>query len=226
MSQRIPGIPNPDARIDTIVENAEKIFPGDLIYYYQVVMKHARNLRNEYHNFRHMFYVMWACHQGCLYHRERLLPRDIRNIHIAALFHDFDHSGRTGHDDLEITRALRALRKHLHAEDASDAPAIEEMICATQFPYKTDGVELSLSAQILRDADMSQTFSVSWIQQVVFGLGEEMGQEPRQMLVMQPGFLRSIRFLTPWGQEAFPQSLIDAKIEESQGLLRLLDVQV
>ncbi len=217
------AIPNPQATIASIVKNEDRIFPGDLAHYFRVVMGHARNLENPYHNFRHMFHVLWQCHQGCLYHRAQMLPREIREVHVAAIFHDFDHSGRTGHDDLEIERALRGLRKHLEGNDEMSLLSIERMIRATEFPYKVTGELLSLGAQILRDADISQSLNSVWIQQIIFGLGEEMGKSPREMLVMQGGFMRNIRFLTAWGQEAFPQAAIDAKIAEAQELLAILD---
>ncbi len=220
------GTMNPQVTIGEIVENVEGIFSGNLIYYYQVVLKHARNLRNDYHNFRHMFHVMWACYQGCLYHQDELSPGQIRNILIAAIFHDFNHSGRTGDDDLEIERALRRLRMYIHDSDRASLSGIEGMIRATQFPYQVMDVELPLGALILRDADMSQTFSVAWFQQVILGLGEEMGMGHEQMLAMQPGFIRSVKFLTAWGKETFSQAVVEKKAKEAEKLLELLNAPI
>jgi probable HAF family extracellular repeat protein len=41
---------------------------------------------------------------------------------------------------------------------------------ATQYPYVVDGEVIDLCGKIIRDADMGQTFSVAWIQQVLIGL--------------------------------------------------------
>jgi hypothetical protein len=208
--------------IAQIVRNDEQLFPGDLKHYLRVTVQHARNLNNPYHNFRHLFHVLYMVHQACWFHRSDLLPREIRNMHIAAIFHDFDHSGRTGHDDLEIARAVRALNRYIHEDDALAYPHIAKLIEATQFPYRTPSQHLSLDAQILRDADMSQVFHTAWLQQILFGLGAEMNMTPVQMLAAQPAFLETLSFSTPWAHATFPPSLIREKINESRELLALL----
>ncbi|MDP3954167.1 MAG: hypothetical protein Q8Q06_01980 [bacterium] len=144
-------------------------------------------------------------------------------ILIAALFHDFDHSGRVGQDDLEIERAVRGLRANILGIDKYFQNDIEHLIRATEFPYKVPSSELTLEAQILRDADLSQALSVAWIQQVVFGLAEEMRKTPLEILKMQEGFLSNLKFSTDWAKQAFTQESIELKIEESRELLEILE---
>ena len=36
-----------------------------------------------------MLHVTWLCYQAADFYRDRLTPRQIRNLLIAALFHDF-----------------------------------------------------------------------------------------------------------------------------------------
>lgn len=138
------------------------------------------------------------------------------------MFHDFDHPGRTGNDDLNIIIALRGLRKHLLPEDEEMWVVIESLIQATEFPHRTPSHELSLLAQILRDADMSQALSVAWIQQIIFGLAVEMNMTPRKVLEMQSVFLGSLKFSTAWANTQFPPQVIDDKIQEAKGLLECL----
>ena len=64
-----------------------------------------------------MLHVTWLCHQACEFYASELTNRQKRDLLIAALFHDFDHSGMMGEDDLNIARALRALDKHLSEDD-------------------------------------------------------------------------------------------------------------
>jgi len=46
-----------------IIANDEKLYEGDLIYYFQVLFLKANNLYNPYHNFRHMSHVSGSATQ-------------------------------------------------------------------------------------------------------------------------------------------------------------------
>ena len=147
----------------------------------------------------------------------------MRNLLIASLFHDFDHSGTMGDDDLNIIKAIRGLEKHIVLADKSSLEEIKGIIRATQYPYDVASDKLNLSGQIIRDADLSQAFSVAWIQQVIFGLAAEWGKKPIEVLGSQTPFLKSLRLHTKWAQIQFPQETIDGKIQEVQELLELLN---
>jgi hypothetical protein len=60
-----------------------------------------------------MLHVTWLCYQAAEFYRDRLTQRQIRNLLIAALFHDFDHPGHPhpGADDpdrINIGRSIAA----------------------------------------------------------------------------------------------------------------------
>jgi len=208
--------------IPDIIKNLDGLYEGNLRHYLRVTMMYAKNLQNPYHNFRHVFHVVWLCYTACLFYGTKLTPREMRNLLIAAMFHDFDHPGKTGNDDLNIEIAIRGLRKHLAQEDVGHLSDIEALIRPTQFPYVIDVSTLSLSGQILRDADASQAFSVAWVQQIVFGLAEEMGTTPHNVFAMQEGFLTGLHFATEWGCETFTQKIIDEKVEEAKGYMGII----
>lgn len=205
-----------------IVRNDDGMYEGNLVHYFRVLWNFAQNLRNPYHNFRHILHVMYLCWCACRFYSDSLTPRQMRNLLIAALFHDFDHPGNKGHDDLNIARAVRGLRKHLLSEDEPHVEDIVALIQATEYPYTVDSKYLELSALILRDADMGQAFSVAWIQQVVFGLSAEWSMTPTQLMEMQPKFIGGIRFHTEWGRETFSQADLQSKIREAEELLEIL----
>ena len=151
----------------------------------------------------------------------------MRILLIAALFHDFDHTGRphageTDPDGINIEIAIAGLRRHLAPDDSALMPQIEALIDATHFPYKIDSEKLDLLGKIIRDADLAQALSPVWIQQVVIGLARESGVNPLAMLEAQSSFLATLRFNTQWAQQLFSQELIDAKIVEAEKLRRLL----
>ena len=177
-----------------------------------------------------MLHVLWLCHQACRYYHNQLTPRQMRNLLIAALFHDFDHPGHPlpNEDDpdrINIPIAIAGLRRYIMPADRSFLSQIEALIEATHYPYKIGSDKLDLPGQIIRDADLAQALSPAWIQQVVFGLAQEWEVSPLEVLKGQRPFLAGLSFSTAWAQEIFPQDLIQAKIEEVEQLLRLLKTE-
>ena len=76
-----------------IIGNEENLYEGNLILYFRILFYNSTNLKNPYHNFRHTLHVLWLCQKACRYYQKKLTPRQMRNLLIAALFHDFDHPG-------------------------------------------------------------------------------------------------------------------------------------
>ena len=210
-----------------VIRNDRNLYDGDLTHYFRALFFHGQNLRHPYHNLRHMLHVLWLCYQAVLYYILQigvpLTRRQMRNLFIGAMFHDFDHSGQFGNDDLNIERAVRGLRKHIHPMDEEHIEDIIAIIRTTEYPPKEDSANISLPAQILRDADVSQAMSVAWIQQVIIGLSQEWGKSPLEVLRMQGVFHRNLKFSTAWGNALFPREVIEAKIKESEELLGMLE---
>lgn len=207
-----------------IIRNADGLYKGDLRHYLSVLFHKAQNVRHPYHNWRHMTHVLVMAYFACQHHHKKLTTIQMRKILIAAIFHDFDHSGMMGQDDLNIQRALRALDTHLLEEDRPYRHDIAMLIEATEYPYKASSEDLPLSAQILRDADMAQVFSMAWMQQVIFGFASEWRKEPIDVLRQQIPFLGSVSFHTSWGQTTYPASAVQQKLQEVTELLELLDL--
>ena len=207
--------------MDRLIRNDDDLYLGNLRDYYKIMFD-AKNKFAPYHNLRHMLHVTMLCGSACLFYKgvNGLSPRQARNLLIAAMFHDFDHTGRSGDDDLNIELALRALRKHILPEDKEGQVSIEDAISGTQFPYNVFAEDMTLIAQILRDADVSQAFSTSWIQQMA-GLAEEMGISFVKFLPMQIAFLENLKHDTEWGEFLF-KATIPKKIEETRAHLELL----
>jgi hypothetical protein len=154
----------------------------------------------------------------------------MRELLIAALFHDFDHPGHphpgdADPDRINIEIAIGGLRKHVELSDWPSLPRIEALIRATHFPYKTSGSELDLTGKIIRDADLAQALSPVWVQQVVIGLAREWRAQPLGVLKMQPSFFDRLRFNTSWARELFSRELVEAKIAEAEALIRLLEYE-
>lgn len=205
-----------------IIQNKNGLYEGDLKCYFKIIFYRAHNLLNPYHNFRHIFHVVGLCYQACIFYEKELSPREMRNLLIAAMFHDFNHPGRMGNDDLNIELALRGLREYILTQDAPFIEGIEYLMKATEFPHKKLA-EGSLEADIIRDADLGQVFSVAWIQQILFGLGAEWNKNPLEILKMQVGFIAGLQFSTEWGKQMFSPEEIQKKLAEVDGLIQILD---
>jgi hypothetical protein len=191
-----------------------------LRYYHWLVFR-APNIFNPYHNARHAYTVLISVHDGLDYNQYILPPdkRVLRGILISAILHDYGHSGKTGNDAREIQTAIKVLRSLILDSDRDLWPGIEELIGYSEFPYANFNVPLA--AQILRDADRSQVFSETWLQQVVFGLAAESGRDPLDLLKQQIDFLNHLQFETDWAQQKFgPQ--ITAKLAEVQAHLQIM----
>lgn len=210
--------------IPSIVKNSEGLYQGNLTGYFRAVFFNAQNLRNPYHNFRHMCHVLFLCYQACLFYKDKFSEREMRTLLVAALFHDFNHTGGTGPDSVNIARAIAGLERHLEMEDGGEYANIVALMKATEFPYKVPTESLGLRAQIIRDADMAQSLGVAWIQQTVFGLASEWGKEPFNMLKDEVGFHKNLKFHTEWAKKKFPPAMVSAKLAEVTELIEILSV--
>ena len=208
--------------IPEIIMNDDNLYQGNLIGYFRNMFNYAANLNHPYHNFRHLCHILYLCYQACLYYEGKMTPRQMRNLLIAALFHDFGHSGQVSPDNINIGRSIAALKNYLKPEDQTEFEEISNLIKATEFPYTIPDDEVSLAGQIIRDADLSQALSSSWIQQVVFGLATEWGKQPIEVLKIQEPFLRKLKFHTTWAKTCFPPEDVAAKIIEARRLVDLL----
>lgn len=210
-----------------VIENADGSYPGNLKHYYKVLFLESTNLGLLYHGLTHTNRVFWLCYQGGMWYREKdqITPRSLRNLLIAALFHDFNHGSKMGDDRVEINRAVAALRAYVFPFDQAELPNIERIIRATMFPHAGLGYSPSIDELIIRDADISQALELTWMEITLVGLGQERGMTPVEMLNVQEGFLREhVRFATEWGRKTFPQEMIHEKIRQVRQLQDILGI--
>lgn len=196
--------------------NKSRFCEGDYAYYFALLLTRADHLQNDYHNLTHTLYVTWNCVKACEYYvsRELMTPRQGRNLVIAAIFHDWNHTGHKAKDSEQIARAIEALRKHILPEDRPYLDEICQIIWATEYPPKPIAF-MSLSQKIIREADTSQALSPTWMQQVL-GLASENGIDRIELLNRQKAFLESLVFETAWGRDELmpllPDRIIDVEI--------------
>lgn len=209
--------------IPDIINNSGNLYEGNLRPYARVIFA-APNIYHGYHGLRHMLHVTWVCYQACNYYQQlrKLTPREMRNLLVAAMFHDYGHVGKQGDDVHNITVAIKCLRDNLLIEDDQWRLEIESIIEVTQFPHRELNQNSKLEQLIIRDADMSQAFGPAWIGEILTGLGLELGKSPREMLEHQMKFLQVVHFHTDFGKVFFGVNAVEAKIAEANDLLDIL----
>lgn len=196
-------------------------------YAYQYVAEKNPSNNLPYHNWYHIMCMVEKVVEGANLHN---LPyRSIRHLIIAALFHDFGHSGGKQTDTSNINGAIAGFSlfdSHLHSDkDAIDAREIKQLIYVTEYPYVLE--PLCIEQKIIRDADLMQAFRPTWKEMIIDGLREEMsirlGKELTQddMCLGQVKFLKNIEAHSDWGNEImFEQGGIEEALIEVETFMR------
>lgn len=208
----------PKKLILAIVNNDERLYRGNLRYYFQIIFL-ASNVNNPYHNFRHTMHVFCMAYEGGKY--EGISQDEMRALLIAALFHDFRHSSLMGDDKREIDKAIDGVRNFILTHDEYLQTDIEDLIYGTEWPHRTD-IVISTSLKILRDADLSMDLDDVWWQQIIFGLSQEMGISPLNQLRNQLDYLSNQTFQSEWGRETFMPK-IPERLTEIREFLEILN---
>ncbi len=208
------------------------LYAGNLAYYFAGLFR-SKGVCNPYHNFRHSGEVFVKVYFALQFYSTAGKPVDknvARWLLIAALLHDINHPGRSGNDDLNIEFSVRAMDKILLPEDRQGFEVIKLFMRTTEFGVSghvhTVGSIMAGYEElerVIRDADISQCFSLAWIQLICFGLSSEIGITPEQMLRGQGAFLRGMKMQSEWGCSEFNAEVIASKIEEVKSLVSILD---
>lgn len=153
-----------------------------------------------YHNLNHLLtvlkYVDYLAQEEGVYFDKRT------SLHLAALFHDVNHSGGKLKDSENIENAINAFLKFYEEqvdylnEDKKLIDEVVDNIKSTQFPYVQPNSSITLYQKIMRDADMMQQFEYNWINQTTLGLAKEQKIDIRKFVYHQRHFLESTIFLT------------------------------
>jgi hypothetical protein len=199
-----------------IILNKEGLYPGDLKPYFRAVWN-ASNVNLPYHNLQHMLAVTCSVYEGCKFYD--ISGVHMRNLLIAALFHDYNHTGLVGDDEVNIKIAVEGLKKHILLEDSDSLITIVSYILATQFPHK-EGYD-NLLMQIIRDADITYTMTEDWIQ-IILQLGVEFNLTPNQMLMGQIPFIQNtLKLSSEWAINNYSEK-IQERIEEINLIIETL----
>lgn len=166
---------------------------------FDYIHKNNKSDSNPYHNNMHNLTVFENCMKLFdIYRKEYDLKSiDLIEIGLAALFHDFNHSGGKLKDDENIKLAVIGLKKFLseHPEFNVNEDNVINILESTEFPHKD--LELNILQKIIRDADTMGGISDNWFN-VVTSLSAEMGKNFIEFIPIQIKFLDMAKFNTPY----------------------------
>lgn len=155
-------------------------------------------VKNHYHNNTHMLDVFKnAMMLFNEYKKEhKLNTNDKLCLGLAAIFHDFNHSGGKLSDSENIKLALNELKTYLKTIDKTYLyEEIEKIINATEFPHKD--IDLNIIQKIIRDADTMGGIKEGWVE-VVKSLAKESNKTFNEFIPLQIKFLNNTKFNTDY----------------------------
>jgi len=155
-------------------------------------------VENDYHNNEHMINVFNNSMVLFNHYKDeyKLPPYHKLVLGLAALFHDFDHSGGRLKDSENIELALVALKEFLKTINKSDLyDDIENIIIATEFPHLD--IDLDILQKIIRDADTMGGIIEGW-KSVVTNLASEYNKTLVEFIPSQIKFLDTVKFNTDY----------------------------
>lgn len=168
---------------------------------FKYILLNSKSNYNPYHNLNHLMTVLKYCHQGAI--AEGLNDdKEVRELLVAAIFHDANHSGGKKTDDLNIKDSKKIIKEFIESEGIDvDLESINSILDATEYPYKIEAKDLNISQKIIRDSDLMQVYEYNWIQQNIGGLSQELNMNFIDFLKPQRKFLEAIEFNTTWGKK-------------------------
>ena len=167
-----------------------------------------------YHNLYHTLCVMKNCLKIVEYEN---IDTNIRNLLVASLFHDFNHSQGSAPDSWNVKKAIETFlefSKETHVNNQK----IVDIIKATEYPYVI--TDLSIEQKIIRDADLLQIFEDNYFKQNIVSLGAEMNKGLKESLEMSLKFYSNLNYYTMYGKKIHIEN-IDSILEDVKFMLKM-----
>lgn len=150
---------------------------------------------NPYHNNQHLMCVFDNVMMLASYNNLGMEDKTI--LGIAALFHDFNHSGGELTDNENIKLAVKGLTdfssEYIHYDK------IVNLIELTEFPHKRP--PSTMMEEIMLDADLMVAYqSKDWFNDIIVGLAAEYGNTIGIQLGFQINFISDIGLFTNYAR--------------------------
>ena len=164
------------------------------------IIKNSDSNYSPYHNLNHNITVTnFAYYIG---QSEGLKKEEMKELLIAAIFHDFNHTAGEKKDDTNIQNSKNGVKKFIEEKDVDvDLEKVYDIINATEYPYTIDNDKLTKQQEIIRDADLMQLLEPTRLQANWLGLSKEVGVSFVEWLKAQKKFVSNCEFNTSLGKK-------------------------
>lgn len=158
-----------------------------------------------YHNWTHIQHMVESVYEGALYHQ--LGPQCQIDLVVAALFHDYGHTGGKESDASNIRIAKMALDSYTATQVGKIEyipDVVRLLISVTQYPFVI--TPIFTQERIIRDADLMEMGRDTWYEMVIEGLRKEMEVSQKkeitveEMLRGQVEFHEKVEWYSDWGR--------------------------
>ena len=168
---------------------------------FKYIIDFNKGAYNPYHSTFHLLDV-FATSMEIANTYDTLTEKDLSELGLAALFHDFNHSGgKFKRDSDNITEAIIGLTQFISWNDllikdvGIDEFVVEELINITEYPHTREPD--TIKQKIIRDADMSQCYNRNWFMNVITGaLMKEKGLNIKEAIDAQIKYIKNIHYYT------------------------------
>lgn len=156
----------------------------------------------QYHNRYHSCWMVAKCFD--MAEQMEIGGEDLKALVLAALFHDFNHSGGIVSDHVNVANAVQGL---LNATEVTRSdPFLSKVIrtlSVTQFPFVRKPE--TLAEQVIRDADILQGCTVHFAKTIYVDLYGELQTSKGSLSFIdfrkgQEAFLKGVEMFTPIGK--------------------------
>lgn len=173
------------------------------------VFKNNKGENNPYHNNNHLMTVFYFSMEMAEYY----MLSDVKKVTLGlvALFHDFDHNGKIGNDDVNLIEALRGFYDfyrsieeyedelyNVRADDI-DTDLFKKLLSHTEFPARP--IPTTIEEEIIMDSDMLSNHISGWFKDTLVGLSKEFGISIEEQLPNHIKFVESLTFYTKYAQD-------------------------
>ena len=165
--------------------------------------------KNTYHNIDRLFTVF----KYTTILSEQISIKNEIELFIAALFHDYNHLGKMGNDNLNIEKAKYTVAEFHKLFPEFNLDIVHYLIDCTEYPYTVKDKALTIEGKMIRDADMSYILEDISIVKLYYGLRNEFDQTLETFLDNQTNFLSNVKFYTPYLQNIW-NSIKEDKLYE------------
>jgi len=197
---------------------------------FNYLINHNQSKKAPYHNNKHAMFLCDSIHEIL---SEDNTGEDIdytekRELYLAAIFHDFNHSQGLRTDDDNIRVAINEFLLFTKRDDVKpiiknepiELVKVIEIIQATRYPYIIPSKELTYQQKVIKDSDINHILELNKFFYVMIDLKDEMFNDSSWSEFFEGNtvFVKQLQFETTYMKNKYTK-----KIETSIAFINIMN---